>query len=276
MKKVTIIVISFRSAETICDTLDSIKNQDYGNIELIVTDDCSDDDTIQAVNGWIENLENTDMFSVELITSKMNTGLPANINRALKIATGEYVKILAADDLLLPDAISEYVKFMENNDNMLPIARVKLFCEENEDKKFPAVEKYCQKCYEIAQKSYKNQYRSLLIKNWIVAPAASFYPIKILRELGNYDEGYRWFEDYPMNLKLMHKGYSFGFVDKEIVKYRMSASSVTASSQNRLKKAELKLFIKLRFWYMISAGMGWEAIKQCKYWLKIAFMPKQK
>lgn len=51
MKLVSVIVLAYRSAETIIETLDSIKNQTYPNIELIVTDDCSPDNTVQVVQG---------------------------------------------------------------------------------------------------------------------------------------------------------------------------------------------------------------------------------
>lgn len=47
-----------------------------------------------------------------------------------------------------------------------------------------------------------------------------------------------------MNLKVMHAGYKFGLIDEEIVWYRMSEKSVTASQQMRLKKTEMKLFFR--------------------------------
>ena len=56
--------------------------------------------------------------------------------------------------------------------------------------------------------------------------------------------------------------YRRGLIDKELVYYRMSAKSITASQQLRLKKTEMKLFFRKKFWYMWEAGMGWEAVKQ--------------
>ena len=73
-----------------------------------------------------------------------------------------------------------------------------------------------------------------------------------------------------MNLEVLHAGYQFGLLDKQIVYYRMSDKSVTASNLRELKKAERKLFFQKRFWYMWQNGMGWEAVKQCKSWIKIA------
>ena len=268
MKSVTVIVLSYKSADTIVQTLDSIKHQTYKNIELIIADDCSPDDTIEVVKKWMQKNQGT-LKEIRLVTSDVNTGIPGNINRALKYAKGEYVKLIAADDYMTTDAIDQYVLFCKKNPMTIPIAKVHLFSDEEAD--FAEIQNYCDKCYEFAQKEYKEQYKMLLIQNRIVAPSASFYPMKVIKEIGGYDENYHWFEDYPMNLKVMNRGYCCGLIDKELVYYRMSAKSITATQQLRLKKTEMKLFFRLKMWYMIKNGMAWEAVKQSKSWIKIAF-----
>ncbi|MCM1182509.1 MAG: glycosyltransferase [Roseburia sp.] len=266
MKPVSVIVVAYRSADTIVKTLESIKAQTYENIELIVSDDCSPDDTVAVARRWMD--ENKEAFqSCRLVTAWENTGIPGNINRALAYANGVYTKLLAADDYMTPDAIAEYVRFCEANPEVMPIARVYLFSEEDAD--CSAVQAYCDRCYALAGKDYREQYRMLLKQNWIVAPAASFYPIEILKRLGGYDERYRWFEDYPMNLTLMHGRYRFGLIDKELIYYGISGQSITGSQQLRLRKTEMKFFFRKRMWYMIQAGMGWEAVKQMKSWLRV-------
>ncbi|MCD8039708.1 MAG: glycosyltransferase [Lachnospiraceae bacterium] len=271
MKLVSVIVLAYNSADTIVQTLDSIKDQSYKNIELIVTDDCSPDDTVETVKGWIGRNEGA-LTKIRLVTAEENTGIPGNINRALKHAAGDYVKLIAADDYMTRDAISEYVRFCEKNPDAIPIARVRLFSDEKLDKNTLApIEAYCNRCYEFAAiTDYKQQYHMLLKQNCIVAPSGSFYPMKVIRELGGYDERYRWFEDYPMHLKVMRAGYRCGFINRELVCYRISGGSITASSRLRLKKAEMKLFFHERMYYMIQAGMAWEAVKQVRYWVKIA------
>lgn len=266
MKLVSVIVLSYRSAETIVETLDSIKSQTYPNIELIITDDCSPDNTVQVVQEWIAENEGI-LTAIKLVTSDRNTGLPANINRGLKAAEGVYYKGIAGDDYLTADAIERYVQFCEENPGAFPIARVRLFNDRNPDTVYPDVQEYCDRCYEFAQKDYREQYRLLLIQNRIVAPSATFYTMDFIRKVGGYDERYRWFEDYPMNLTAMHAGYRFGLLDRQLVWYRMSDKSVTGSGLSNLKKTERKLFFKKKFWYMWQNGMGWEAVKQCRYWM---------
>lgn len=269
MELVSVVVLSYRSAGTIIETLESIKKQTYPNIELIITDDCSPDDTVDVVRKWMSGNEGA-LTAIKLVTSDRNTGLPANINRGLRVAKGKYYKGIAGDDYMTEDAIESYVAFCEKNPGAFPIARVKLFGGKNPDAEYSDVQAYCDRCYEFAQKDYDEQYRLLLVQNRIVAPSATFYTMDFIRKVGGYDESYRWFEDYPMNLRAMHEGYRFGLVDRQLVWYRMSEKSVTASAMLRLKKNEMKLFFKMKFWYMWQNGMGWEAVKQCKSWLKVA------
>ncbi len=272
MKLVSVIVLAYKSAETIVQTLDSIKNQTYQKIELIITDDCSPDNTVAAAQAWLADNQGA-LSKMQLVTAQENTGIPGNINRALAQAAGDYVKLIAADDYMTKDAISEYVQFCENNPKAIPIAKVHLFTDEKERETvdFAPIEKYCNRCYEFAKETdYKKQYRMLLKQNHIVAPSGSFYPMSVIRKLGGYDETYRWFEDYPMNLRVMKAGYRCGLINRELIYYRISGGSITASQQLRLKRAEMQLFFRERMYDMMRAGMGWEAVKQSRYWAKIA------
>ena len=51
---VSICVITYNSSKTVVETLESIKNQSYSNIELVVSDDCSPDNTVELVQQWLE------------------------------------------------------------------------------------------------------------------------------------------------------------------------------------------------------------------------------
>ena len=270
-KLVSVVVQAYNSADTILRTLESVKAQTYPNIELIITDDASRDNTLQVTSDWMSN--NQDVLNeIKLVTSNVNTGIPGSGNRALERVTGEYVLLLAADDCLMPNAVRAYVDFCEKNTDIIPISKVELFSDGECD--LTSVQKYCERCYEYAQSDRRYQYHQLLVQNWIVAPAASFYPTRIICGLGGYDEAYRWMEDYPINLKLMHRGYSFGFIDKELVRYRISGDSIMGSRMTMVKKTEAKLFFREKMWYMIGAGMGLEALKQLRYWLTILIMGK--
>lgn len=268
-KLVSVVVQAYNSADTIERTLDSVCAQTYSNIELIITDDLSKDNTLEVAADWIKQHKGA-LTKIKLVTADVNTGISGSNNRALKQVTGKYAIFLAADDYMTPDAIQEYFDFCEKNTGVIPIAKVVLFSEENCD--FSSVQEYCNRCYVFAQLDQKAQYRKLLVQNRIVSPAASFYPVKLLRKLKGFDEAYRWMEDYPINLRILKRGYRFGFLDKQLIYYRISAGSITSANQIPLKKTEAKLFFRQKFWYMVGAGMGWEAIKQSKSWIKVLFL----
>ena len=74
MKLVSVVVLAYRSADTIIETLESIKKQTYPQIELIVTDDCSPDNTVEVVESWMRDNKGC-LSDMKLVTTKKNTGL---------------------------------------------------------------------------------------------------------------------------------------------------------------------------------------------------------
>ena len=108
---VSIIVITYNSAKYVLETLESAKAQTYQNIELIVSDDCSIDNTVEICREWIEQNKNR-FVRTELITIPENTGIPANCNRGVRAAQGEWVKLIAGDDMLDNDCILNYVNYI--------------------------------------------------------------------------------------------------------------------------------------------------------------------
>lgn len=273
VKMVSVVVQAYNSSDTIVYTLESIKAQTYPCIELIISDDLSTDNTLEVASEWIKENQGA-LYAMKLVTTRSNTGIAGSNNRALKAAAGVYIEFVAADDYMMPDAIQQYVDYCESNTDVIPISRVKLFSDGACD--LASVQQYCNRCYEYARLDRKEQYGKLLVQNWIVAPAASFYPVEVLHRLKGFDEAYQWMEDYPLNLKLMHKGYSFGFIDQELIGYRVSSGSITGSKMDLLKQTEARLFFRERLWYMIGAGLGWEAVKQSRSWIKIVMAGNRK
>lgn len=108
MPLVSITVITYNSASTVVETLNSVYCQTYRNLELIVSDDSSSDDTVNVCKKWIKKHENR-FERVCIIESKMNTGISANINRADAACTGECVKGIAGDDKLVPGCVETFV-----------------------------------------------------------------------------------------------------------------------------------------------------------------------
>ena len=208
---VSIIVITYNSSKYVIETLESAKAQTYENMELIVTDDCSTDDTAQLCAKWIE--KNKDRFvRTRLITSLQNTGISPNCNRGLKDAKGEWIKFIAGDDLLKDSCISDCIEYINNSCQEIEIlfGKIKEF-RNNIDLKDPDDE-FIDDQDSFFHKSPKEQYL-LMLKSNIVPPApASFLKRSFLIAMGGFDERYPMLEDYPLWLKATESGIKiYGF-----------------------------------------------------------------
>ena len=95
---VSVVVITNNSVKCIIDTLESVKEQTYKNIELIVSDDGSTDETLTLVKEWLDINEGRFTHN-SIVESEINTGITKNCNRGTKVAIGKYIKLIAGDDL---------------------------------------------------------------------------------------------------------------------------------------------------------------------------------
>lgn len=223
-KLITVRVISYNAEKTILDTLESVKNQTYQNIELVVSDDCSTDNTVIITRDWLE--KNKYRFvRTELITVDKNTGVCANLNRAIKAARGEYIKGIAADDILLPNCIEDFVKFANEHPEAHFIASLmKVYNETFEDRNYINTIGYISK--KLLSSDVQTQLRSVAFKHSIGAPSV-MYSKALFDDLGGYDDRYGY-EDHPFYVSMLERGYKIFFLSKETVGYRVHGSTMHA------------------------------------------------
>ncbi len=107
---VSFIVPAFNEQETIEDTLEHIFAIDYENIiEVIVVNDCSEDNTLKIVKGLLKKYK-----TLKIISHEKNKGKAASLNDGLKIAKGELVIVVDADSYPASDCLSKMVGFFDN------------------------------------------------------------------------------------------------------------------------------------------------------------------
>lgn len=217
---ISVIVISFNSSATVIETLESIKNQSYPNIELIVSDDCSTDDTQSVVKQWLKNNQNILSFKRALFTSTLQNGGPAvNSNHGIKNSNGEWYKLIAADDILLPDCISKNVEYVKEHAG-IQIVISKMDCFRGHEE--VVLPKYDVN-WDFWKLTIKQQYLMMLLDNWVTAPS-QFVQKNVWEELGGFDESMPFIEDWPFWIKSYRAGIKFGFLDIPTVRYRLHDS----------------------------------------------------
>jgi teichuronic acid biosynthesis glycosyltransferase TuaG len=107
MEKVSVVIPVYNSGRFIRSTVDSVLSQRYSEIELIVVDDCSTDDTREVLKPY----EDDPRF--RLILREKNGGIAAGRNTGLKACKGEYIAMLDHDDLWEPDKLERQVRFLK-------------------------------------------------------------------------------------------------------------------------------------------------------------------
>ncbi len=227
MPLVSVPVVTYNSSKTVLETLESIYNQTYPNIELIVSDDCSTDNTVEICRQWIEQ-HKARFVRVELLTVEKNTGVAGNGNRAEAACRGEWMKGIAGDDILLPNCIQDCIEYVsEHPDVIWLFGKLEGFGRSQEE-----VDEYMNRCYnyDFFSLSFEEQLRYLIFKgNCLPAPTA-FVHISRSRETGvKNDERIPMLEDYPKWINLIRAGVKLHFVNKTIVKYRLSDNSLSTT-----------------------------------------------
>ncbi len=229
MPIVTVIVVSYNSSQFIIETLESISKQTWKELELIITDDCSKDDTVEICRNWLD--KNKERFICgKIITSEINTGVSANANRGLKAAEGEWIKLLGADDTLKQDCIEDNMRFVgTNSDVKVLFSQVEIykntFKPENLIETTPAVP-YNPNGILGADMSAASQYKMLLVSDRIHFTPGAFHHRKTILSVGGFDERFKLLEDYPLWLNLTRNGHKLYFMDKITVNYRRHANAI--------------------------------------------------
>lgn len=236
-KLVSVIVSSFNSSEFIIETLESIFKQTWKEIELIITDDCSGDDTIEVCRLWAEK-NRLRFINFEILTSKVNTGVSVNANRGLSVANGDWVKFIGADDTLKENCVEENMLFITSNPEVKVLfSRVDIyinnFCPDSlirtsrEDVSDP-------KGIMTSGRSAYSQYRMLLMSDRLNYTPSVFLHRETLLSVGGFDERFRILEDYPLWLNLTKNGHKLFFMDRVTVNYRQHSKAINNTGKDYL------------------------------------------
>lgn len=110
MKKVSVIITSFNKGKFLNECINSVKNQSYQNLEIILIDDCSTD---SYTIGILKELKNDNQINIFKLTE--NKGVSNVRNFGIKNSTGEYILIVDGDDKISDTYIEKAVKIIESD-----------------------------------------------------------------------------------------------------------------------------------------------------------------
>lgn len=212
---VSVCIPAYNNAAYIKETIDSILNQTYQNIELVVVDDNSTDNTYEIVS----NIQDE---RVKVYKNEKNLGMSGNWNRCLELVSGEFIKLICADDLVEKDAIEKETRaLIENPTAVLAESDSKLV--DMQGKQHGTYKRYRKKGLVNGKMVSKAGLRS---QDYFGAPLANMIRKAILDKVGGFDTDFVYILDYDFFMRLACQGDIF-IIHEQLNGFRIRNDSNT-------------------------------------------------
>jgi teichuronic acid biosynthesis glycosyltransferase TuaG len=230
---VSIITPSYNSSKFIKDCVNSVFSQTYKNWEMIIVDDCSEDNSKEIIS----ELSTKDK-RIKPIFLEKNVGAAEARNTAIRQSKGKYVAFLDSDDLWNPKKLEIQLSFMNKNEIVFSYTNYQLMSENGED-----ISNFISAPEKMTYDSY--------LKNTIIGCLT----VIIDREKSGEFEMPNICSSHDMALWLliMRKGFDAYGLDENLARYRIVSTSNTANKWRAAKDVWMvyRQFEKLSFFYSI-------------------------
>lgn len=224
----TLTILTYNSEKYLNELLNSIVEQAAKDIQVIISDDCSTDQSVELVKNW-KSIHEQLFFEIVFITSPSNTGVVENKKRTFKYIKGTWTKGIAGDDLLHPSAIkhikNDIIEFINSS---VIIGKAQVFGE-GIDSPFSIPKA------EITQRLNSVE----KIKNYIfegnTLPAISLLvKSEILTNEDFFKHAKKNFEDVPFHLELLTKNIQFSFSNNTYILYRKHFENLSLKKSDKV------------------------------------------
>ncbi len=219
---VSVCIPSYNYSNYISSAIESVLLQTYQNFELIIVDDYSTDNTNQIIEKYL-----TQDKRIQFYKNTSNLGMVENWNLCLKKTTGEYVKILGADDLLERSCLEKSVAVLDENPGVSLVSCARLLIDK--DAKPIKTVAYADKFQILAGKQVINN--CFFTANLIGEPTAVLFRKK--DSLRGFNPSYRQLTDLEMWFSLLEKA-DFAFIPEALCKFRVHQDQATKSNVQTL------------------------------------------
>lgn len=213
---ITVISPCYNHAKYVIESLESIRNQTYQNIEHIIIDDCSSDDSVEKIENWIK----VTGYDCIFIKHTVNKGISATLNESIRLAKGEYWTVLATDDIAHKLKFQQLFEFLSSNPSFdISVSDAGFIDEHGNSTLMNGFDSFTE-CYTNQRKDFKvekyGSYESLILGNYVAGSV--LIRTRALFEVGLYNENLS-IEDWDMWLKLAKRNH-FLYTSEKLTYYR--------------------------------------------------------
>lgn len=208
---VSAVIPTYNRAGVITESVDSVLGQSYPNLEVIVVDDGSSDDTLSLLARYGEKIR---------VISQRNAGPAAARNRGIAVARGEFIAFLDSDDLWLPTKIEKQVRLLQEASESVPccLCNIRMCWNDHERTSFDI------SCLNptYPEGLWLNP-AEVLATRFVLFNQGIIIRRKVLEKIGAFDQSLWFLEDHELSLRLSLQG-PWAFVAEPLVIWRESRS----------------------------------------------------
>lgn len=218
--KISIITVSYNSAKTIQDTITSVLDQDYPDIEYIIIDGVSTDNTMDIVNRYRPKISH--------IIHEPDKGIYDAMNKGIKLATGDVIGILNADDFYIDNhVLTTVAEAFESSGAGAVFADLVYIRSDNLDK---TVRKYSSKSFTPHKFAY----------GWMPAHPTFFLKKEYYDRFGLYKTDYKIAADYELLIRMLYLNkIPYNYIPKTLIKMRLGGVSTVSIKSNIVLNQEI-------------------------------------
>lgn len=243
---VTVICSCYNHEKFVTESIQSVLNQSHKNIQLIVVDDCSTDNSVSIIENFI-----VDFPEIIFIKNKTNLGLTKSVTNAMLYAEGDYFIDLAADDFLLPNCIEIQLSAFKNSSykNLaLVYGNAELITEDGNHSSY-----YFDVDANLKTKTKRPSgdiYQKVISCETTICSVSSMCKKDIFDKLNGYDTSLSY-EDFDLWIRAS-RDYNIEFIDEILIKKRIVTNSLQTTLYSKKNINSHSTFITLRKAYKLN------------------------
>lgn len=210
---VTVMIPCYNHEKFIKESIQSVIDQTYSRLELIVIDDGSKDNSIQRIEEMRLSCEQR--FEHFQFVFRENRGLSRTLNQGLSLARGEYFSIVASDDIMLPEKTAIQVDVFKKDSLITAVFGAHQYIDDESH------------VVSVKKAVYREfNFQEIFYHQHDIPASSQMIKIDLLREIGGYNENTK-VEDWDLWLRLTEVGAKLVYIPDIIVGYRMHDSNLS-------------------------------------------------
>lgn len=218
--RISVCIVVFNGRAHIADALDSVLDQKYRNVELLVVDGGSTDGTLDVLSQYADRISK--------VVSEPDRGIYDAMNKACAMAQGDWLIFLGCDDVLLDSLAAAAEKLRD---------RASVY--------------YGNVIWRSTGRVYGGAFSKYRLMQSNICHQSIFYPRQVYQAT-SYNRKYRYLADYEYNIKLIGRGVRFEYIDVNVAIYNDAGASMNGDAEFERDKLRLVRDNFGRSWEMLK------------------------